>query len=134
MTSATMPSRAGEGAIIAESNVAADRDEDFNTRYGSFRGWQMAIEKVKPIPRHAARIDLSKMVLDAKLKSTTEVVDYFIHRFMRVVPSDDAHRMLVRFLDEDLGTPDIAVAQTYMEDSLRLALHLIMSQPEYQLD
>ncbi|PYS24231.1 MAG: DUF1800 domain-containing protein [Acidobacteria bacterium] len=134
MTSATTPSRAGEGAIIAESNVAADRDEDFNTRYGSFRGWQMAIEKVKPIPRHAARIDLSKMVLDAKLKSTTEVVDYFIHRFMRVVPSDDAHRMLVRFLDEDLGTPDIAVAQTYMEDSLRLVLHLIMSQPEYQLD
>jgi len=134
LTSATTPSRAGEGAIIAESNVAADRDEDFNTRYGSFRGWQMAIEKVKPIPRHAARIDLSKMVLDAKLKSTTEVVDYFIHRFMRVVPSDDAHRMLVRFLDEDLGTPDIAVAQTYMEDSLRLVLHLIMSQPEYQLD
>src|SRR5206468_6244639 len=67
LTSATTPSRAGEGAIIAESNMAADRDEDFNTRYGSFRGWQMAIEKVKPIPRHAASIDLSKMVLDAKL-------------------------------------------------------------------
>jgi len=134
LTSATTPSRAGEGAIIAESNMAADRDEDFNTRYGSFRGWQMAIEKVKPIPRHAASIDLSKMVLDAKLKNTTEVVDYFIHRFMRVAPGDDAHRMLVRFLDEDLGTPDIAVARTYMEDSLRLVLHLIMSQPEYQLD
>ena len=134
LTSATTPSRAGEGAIIAESNMAADRDEDFNTRYGSFRGWQMAIEKVKPIPRHAASIDLSKMVLDAKLKNTTEVVDYFIHRLMRVAPGDDAHRMLVRFLDEDLGTPDIAVARTYMEDSLRLVLHLIMSQPEYQLD
>jgi len=25
------------------------------------------------------------------------------------------------------------VAQTYMEDSLRLVLHLILSQPEYQL-
>jgi hypothetical protein len=134
MTAATTPSRAGEGAIIAESNMAADRDEEFNTRYGSFRGWQMAIEKVKPIPRHAARIDLTKMVLDAKLKNTTEVVDYFIHRFMRVVPGDDAHRMLVQFLDGELGTPNISVAQTYMEDSLRLVLHLIMSQPEYQLD
>jgi hypothetical protein len=133
ITSATTPSRAGEGAIIAESNKLADRDEDFNTRYGSFRGWQMAIEKVKPIPRHAARIDLTKMVMDARLKNTTEVVDYFIRRFMRVAPDDDSRRMLVHFLDTDLGTTDISVAQTYMEDSLRLVLHLIMSQPEYQL-
>jgi hypothetical protein len=41
--------------------------------------------------------------------------------------------MLVDFLDQDLGTSDIAIAQSYMEDSLRLLLHLIMSQPEYQL-
>ena len=133
ITSATTPSRAGEGAIIAESNKLADRDEDFNTRYGSFRGWQMAIEKVKPIPRHAARIDLTQMVRDARLQNTTQVVDYFIHRFMRVAPGDDARRMLVHFLDMELGTTDIAVAQTYMEDSLRLVLHLILSQPEYQL-
>src|SRR6266478_4853884 len=85
ISTATMPERGSEGGL-AESNMLADRDEDFNTRYGSFRGWQMAIEKVKPIPRHAASIDLSKMVLDAKLKNTTEVVDYFIHRFMRVPP------------------------------------------------
>jgi hypothetical protein len=32
-----------------------------------------------------------------------------------------------------LGTADISVAQTYMEEPLRLLLHLIMSQPEYQL-
>jgi len=133
ITSATTPSRAGEGAIIAESNKLADRDEDFNTRYASFRGWQMAIEKVKPIPRHAARIDLTQMVLAARLQNTTQVVDYFIHRFMRVAPGDDARRMLVHFLDTELGTPDISVAQTYMEDSLRLVLHLILSQPEYQL-
>ena len=31
----------------AESNRNADRDEEFNTRYGSFRGSQMAIERVK---------------------------------------------------------------------------------------
>lgn len=134
ITAATTPSRAGEGAIIAESNMLADRDEDFNTRFGSFRGWQMAIEKVKPIPRHAARIDLTKMVRDARLKNTAEVVDYFIHRFMRVPPGDDGRRMLVQFLDKELGTSDISAAQTYMEDSLRLVLHLVLSQPEYQLD
>jgi len=133
IASATQPSELGEGRIMAESNMLADRDEDFNTRYGSFRGWQMAIERVKPIPRHTARINLSALVLEEGLDNTTEVVDYFIHRFMRVEPGDDSRRMLVEFLDGDLGTSDIETAQTYMEDSLRLVLHLIMSQPEYQL-
>ncbi len=118
---------------MAESNMNADRDEDFNTRYGSFRGSQMAIERVKPIPRDTAQVDLSRMVLDAKLKDTTQVVDYLIHRFMRVPPSDAARQKIVDFLDHELGTTDIAAAQTYMEEPLRMALHLIMSQPEYQL-
>jgi len=118
---------------LAESNMAADRDEDFNTRYGSYRGWQMAIERVKAIPRDTARVNLSQMVAAEKLKTTTEAVDYLIHRFMRVPPDDETRRKLVAFLDTELGTADLAAAQTYMEDSLRLALHLIMSQPEYQL-
>jgi hypothetical protein len=130
ITAATMPS---SGEIMAESNMLADRDEDFNTRYGSFRGWQMAIQRVIPIPRHAAQINLSQMVLAAGLRNTTEVVDYFIDRFMRVGPSSDVSEMLVDFLNSELGTSDLAVAETYMEDSLRLVLHLIMSQPEYQL-
>ena len=133
ITTATQPSGLGEGEVMAESNMLADRDEDFNTRYGSFRGWQMAIEKVKPIPRHTARIDLSAMVTEQGLADTSEVVDYFITRFMRVKPGEDARRMLIEFLNEDLGTTEVAEAQTYMEDSLRLLLHLIMSQPEYQL-
>jgi hypothetical protein len=132
ITSATQPS-IGEGAIMAESNVLADRDEDFNTRYGSFRGWQMAIEKVKPIPRHFARVDLSRMVVEADLQNTDAVVDYFIERFMRVPPGAAARQTMVAFLDKELGTSDIARAQTYMEDGLRMLLHVVMSQPEYQL-
>ena len=131
ITSATMPD--ADTVVIAESNMLADRDEDFNTRYGSFRGWQMAIDRVKAIPRDTASVDLSRMVVEAELKDTTEVVDYLIHRFMRVAPGDDVRRMLVAFLDEQLGTSDIATAETYMEDALRLVLHLLMSQPEYQL-
>lgn len=118
---------------MAESNMNADRDEDFNTRYGSFRGSQMAIQRVKAIPRDTTQIHLSRMILDAKLQSTTEVVDYLIRRFMRVPPGEDVRQKLIAFLNRDLGTSDIAVAQTYMEESLRLVLHLIMSQPEYQL-
>src|ERR1700690_1340897 len=131
ISSATKPD--GKSGDLAESNMAADRDEDFNTRYGSFRGWQMAMERVKPIPRDTAQINLSRMVLDQHLKDTTQVVDYLIHRFMRVPPGDEARQKLIVFLNKELGTTDISVAQTYLEDPLRLVLHLIMSQPEYQL-
>jgi hypothetical protein len=131
ITSATMDD--AKTGVRAESNQNADRDEEFNTRYGSFRGSQLAIERVKPIPRDTAQIRLAQMVASAKLKNTTEVVDYMIHRFMRVPPSDGTRRKLVSFLDKELGTADISAAQTYMEEPLRLLLHLIMSQPEYQL-
>jgi len=131
ITTATMPNE--DGAVVAESNMAADRDEDFNTRYGSFRGWQMAIERVKAIPRNTAQIDLSRMVINEGLEDTSQVVDYLIYRFMRVPPNDDARHAMIEFLDNELGTSDISVAMSYMEDSLRLVLHLIMSQPEYQL-
>lgn len=133
ITTATQPSGVAEGGLMAESNMLADRDEDFNTRYGSFRGWQMAIERVKPIPRSIARINLSEMVIQEGIDNTTGVVDYFVDRFMRVGPGDDVKRMLVEFLDRELGTSDIPAAESYMEDSLRMVLHLIMSQPEYQL-
>jgi uncharacterized protein (DUF1800 family) len=123
-----------EGTVVAESNMAADRNEDFNTRYASYRGWQMAIERVKPIPRDTAQIDLSAMVRANKLTNTTQVVDYFLARFMRVQPAATARTKLSKFLDQDLGTTDIKVADTYMEDSLRVLTHLIMSLPEYQLD
>lgn len=133
ITSATQPSSIGEGQVMAESNMLADRDEDFNTRYGSFRGWQMAIERVKPIPRHTARLNLSQMILHEDLSTTTDVVDYFIARFMRVAPGADSRAMLVDFLTNELGTTDIKEAESYMEDSLRMTLHLLFSQPEYQL-
>lgn len=133
ITSATQPSAVGEGQVMAESNVLADRDEDFNTRYGSFRGWQMAIERVIPIPRHTAQMNLSAMVMAENLATTAQVVDYFILRFMSVAPDQETRAELIAFLSDDLGTNDIATAQSYMEDSLRLLLHLVMSQPEYQL-
>ena len=131
ITTATMDDT--KSGMRAESNLNADRDEEFNTRYGSFRGSQLAIERVKPIPRDTAQVRLAEMVLSAKLKNTSEVVDYMIHRFMRVPPGDGTRRKLVSFLDKELGTADISAAQTYMEEPLRLLLHLIMSQPEYQL-
>jgi hypothetical protein len=134
ITSATMPDGGGNGGgMMAESNMLADRDEDFNTRYGSYRGWQMAIAKVKPIPREAAGVDLAAMVRAEGLTTTAQVVDYFLLRFMSVPIGSAERQMLIDFLDGQLGTSDIARAESYLEDPLRLLVHLIMSQPEYQL-
>jgi hypothetical protein len=41
--------------------------------------------------------------------------------------------MIISFLNNNLGTNNIIEAKTYLEDSLKMVLHLIMSQPEYQL-
>jgi hypothetical protein len=60
-------------------------------------------------------------------------VDYFLARLLRV-PIDSKRRgELIAFLDRELGTPDIARAQTYLEEPLRMLVHLILSMPEYQL-
>ena len=108
----------------------ADRDEDFNTRYASYRGWQMAIEKVKPIPRDTAQLDLTAMVHRRGLQehharwSTTSLA-----RFLRV-PLDAEHAPAARSSSwtSELGTdrPRSGAAR-YMEEPLRMLLHLIMS-------
>ncbi|NTV68525.1 MAG: DUF1800 domain-containing protein [Azonexaceae bacterium] len=118
---------------MAMSNRNTDQDEDFNTRYASYRGWQMAIERVKPIPRTLARIDLTGMILRAGCRTPLDTVRYLERRFL-AVPLDDASRAdLARFLEQELGGADLPAAVSYAEDALRLTLHLIMSRPEYQL-
>jgi hypothetical protein len=137
ITSATKPvSMAQAGAAaggMAMSSAMVDRDEDFNTRFASYRGWQMAVERVKPIPRTFAQLDLTAMVEREQLTDTTQVVDYFLARLLRV-PIDSKRRAeLIGFLDRELGTSEVARAQTYMEEPLRMLVHLILSMPEYQL-
>ena len=73
------------------------------------------------------------MVLDAGLRDAEAVVDYFLERLMRTSLGDSEREMLVSFLVSELGTSDIQEAETYLEAPLRLLVHLIMSQPEYQL-
>ena len=133
ITAASQP----PGLDFSEDMMAMSNDmstqENFNTRYASYRGWQKAIEKVIPIPRHLAKIDLTKMVLREKLLSTEAVVSYFEERFL-TVGLDEKHKVeLARFLESELGTNDISSARSYMEESLRMLLHLILSTPEYQL-
>jgi hypothetical protein len=134
ITNATRPAgMSEEGGMMAASNLLADRDEAFNTRYGSYRGWQMAIERVKPIVRGTARLDLAGEVIRAELTTPAEVVDYFADRFISVEIDAQRRTDLAEFLVDQLGTDDIASSATYLEEPLRVLVHLMLSLPEYQL-
>lgn len=122
------------GAMSMFDMAAKERDEKFNTRISTYVGYERAMRKLIPTPRGAARIDLTKMILDSGSQTTEEVIDYLLGRFLRVPISTETRTSLVAFLDAELGTSDISRGQTYMEDPLRMVSHLIMSTPEYQIN
>ena len=129
VTTATKP----DGKEVISMSMQNDRDEDFNTRLASYHAWRKAIEKVKAIPRMPARIDLSQMVRDAGCTSAQQAVDHLLMRFLST-PIDAETRMKIgALLADDLGTADLIYADSYMEDALRNALHVILSLPAYQL-
>ncbi|PZU54694.1 MAG: DUF1800 domain-containing protein [Thauera sp.] len=134
LSTATKPGGAEGGVdMMAMSSMGGDRNEDFNTRYGSYRGWQMAVERVKPIPRTVARLDLTGMVLKAGCRTPEEVVTHMEGRFLSVQLDGTTRDKLAAFLERELGTRDVRAAASYAEDPLRLLLHVLLSRPEYQL-
>ncbi len=135
ISSATKPAAMGENNdMMAMANRNVDRDEDFNTRYGSYRGWQMAIERVKPIPRMLPRLDLTGLVLDAGCRKPMDAVRHLETRFLSVPLDAATRRSMADFLTTELGTEDLSAARSYAEESLRLTLHALLSRPEYQLN
>ena len=113
--------------------MQADRDEDFNTRLASYHAWRKAIEKVKPIVRTTAQLNVSDMVRAAGCKTTQDAVDHLLLRFLTTPVSPELRKKIGELLASDLGTTDLKAADSYMEDALRNALHVILSLPDYQL-
>jgi uncharacterized protein (DUF1800 family) len=119
--------------MSAFDRAALERDEQFNTRISGYIGWQQAARKLIPTPRNAAPFDLTRMVLESDARTTGDAVDYLLWRILRVPAAAATRDGLVAFLTTELGTEDLQRAKTYMEDPLRLTVHLIMSTPEYQI-
>jgi uncharacterized protein (DUF1800 family) len=138
---ATIEDTPGEGGGMAGGMAGGEKTmanviagaEDFNTRYGSLVGWQEAMRRVKPIPRNAAQFDLAAMVLAAGAKTAADAVDHLLMRLLRVPVDAEVRRVLIDVLERKLGTPELALAATYLESPLRLVTHLIMSSPQFQL-
>jgi hypothetical protein len=121
-----------EGGDMTMANVVASA-EDFNTRYGSLVGFQEAVRRVKPIPRAAAQFDLSLSVVSSGAKTAADAVDHLSLRLLRVPVDAEVRAALIVFLEKQLGTAELDHAAGYSERPLRLAAHLIMSTPEFQL-
>ena len=119
--------------MTAFDKAALERDERFNTRISGYVGWHQAARKLIPTPRHAAQFDLTHMVLSSGAATAAEAVDYLTWRMLRVPASTSTRDTLVDFLTKELGTDSLERAKTYMEDALRLTVHLVMSTPEYQI-
>jgi len=113
--------------------VALERDELFNTRISGYIGWEQAARKLVPTPRQAAQFDLTRMVIDSGATTTAEAIDYLTWRMLRVPPAKPTRDAFVTFLTGELGTDRLDRAKTYMEDALRMTVHLVMSTPEYQI-
>lgn len=117
----------------AAPSSAAGIQETFNTRYASLMGWQEAMRRLKPIPRRAAQFSLSDMVRDAGATTAEAAVDALAARFLRAPLTASARSALIDLLTAELGTADLAPADSYMEHGLRLVAHGIMCAPQYQL-
>jgi hypothetical protein len=116
----------------AESNMMADREEDYNTRYGGYMGYVLAHQRVKAIPRRVAPVSLTKIIETANAATADQVVDHFIKRFLSAPPADKDRRVLVDFLKNELGS-DAVRPGLRLEATLRELLYLVLSTPEYQL-
>ncbi len=82
----------GDTGTMAESNMMVERDEDYNTRYAGYKGYLMAWERTKLIPRRTARLDLTAMVRAAGAETSDAVVDHFA----QAVPVGAARRQGAR--------------------------------------
>ena len=118
---------------MAESNKNADRDEDFNTRLGSMRGWQMALERVKPIDRHVSSLDLSGYMQKQSVKTVDEAVNIIERDFFSLRIGKEQRSKLIAYLTSLLGSDRLNYQANNSESALREFFHQMLSLPEYQM-
>jgi hypothetical protein len=79
------------------------------------------------------QLNLSQLLRRADCKTTAQAVDHLLQRFVSVPVSDAVKQKLTALISDDLGTTDLRIADSYMEDAMRNLLHVILSLPAYQL-
>lgn len=132
-----MPVPAGMTTEPVESrsnNYQISRTPDYNLAIGIRNGYQKALERIRPIPRATAVIDLVSMLKREKVKTADAAVDHFLRLLLRIPVHEKDRTALISFLRQQVGGDKIKYDRPGLEESLRRLVHLIMSMPEYQLD
>jgi hypothetical protein len=107
--------------------------ETHNLAVGVYVGQVEARNRVRPVPRTAAELDLVGMLRRAKVDSVEGAVDHFGRRLLSVPLHPERRAAVVRFLRDELGGPRIDYRARGLDLALRRTVHLILSAPEYQL-
>ena len=115
------------------SSMLADADEDFNTRFGGYRGYVMAYERIKLVPRRAPDFSIVSMVRRAGAKTAGDAVDHLLKRFLRTPLADGARQELVNSLAASVGSQSLETNPAVLEEALRGVLYVMLCSPEYQL-
>ena len=115
------------------SSMLADADEDYNTRYGGYRGYVLAYERIKPVPRHRAEFDLASIMRSAGAETAAEAVDHLLLRFVRTPVPVGLRDNLVRHLEDQLGGHSLDEDTEQVANALRSTLYVVLCSPEYQL-
>ena len=115
------------------SSMLADADEDYNTRYGGYRGYVLAFERIKLVPRYSAEFNLVSLVRTAGAETAADAVEHLATRFLRTPLGEGDQQRLVKLLRARLGAKDLVQPGPIMEEALRSVLYVILCSPEYQL-
>ncbi len=117
----------------AGSSMLVDADEDYNTRYGGYRGYVLAFERIRLVPRHAAAFDLVSMVRAEGAETAAEAVEHFMVRFLRVPLAPDNRDRIVQHLEKQIMSSRLPEDSERLEQALRSTLYILLCAPEYQL-
>lgn len=115
------------------SSMLADADEEYNTRYGGYRGYVLAYERIKLVPRQAAEFNLAAMVRDSGAGTASEAVDHLMKRFLRTPLAAADREELASLLAEEIGSQSLVFEESELETALRSVLYVMLCSPEYQL-
>jgi hypothetical protein len=108
--------------------------ERYNLAVGLYRGFVTGYDRVKPIPRTVAEVDVVAMARGAKVTTASEAVDAFCRRLLSVELHPERRAAIVEFLKSEIGSDQIDYERKDLAPALRRVVHLILSAPEYQLN
>lgn len=115
------------------SSMLADADEEYNTRYGGYRGYVLAYERVKLVPRHSADFELAAIVRESGAATASEAVDHLVKRFLRTPLAAADRQELVDLLADQIGSRELGDNRAGLETALRSVLYVVLCSPEYQM-